>query len=65
MGHEAYGSIVALGSSFKHSPGFEQSHSLLEELDKRPEGYTGFKIGQKVRLDRSTLEASAYSATLK
>lgn len=52
MGHEAYGTIVALGSSFRHSPGFREvelrAGSRPEERAKA-DGYASLRIGQKVR----------------
>jgi hypothetical protein len=44
MGHELYGEIVALGSSF-----IENSSTANGEASKRPLGYSSYKVGQKVR----------------
>ncbi|PVF93548.1 hypothetical protein CPB86DRAFT_790003 [Serendipita vermifera] len=43
MGHELYGEITALGSSFAHSPS-----TTKVDLSKRPLGYATYKVGQKV-----------------
>lgn len=59
MGHEVYGSIVSLGSSFANSDVYDGK--LTQEGGERIKGYKELKVGQKVRkhIRTSTPRASA------
>lgn len=52
MGHEVYGEIVLLGSNFIHSEGSnneDQGSARQPSLHGRPEGYSIYKPGMKVK----------------